>query len=191
MREILPFVIAIVLGGLYVHVRLVEIPDIQGGYIEEITLLNERYGEQSKRVEAKFNADKSELVAQVEQLKLDLKDRVSTSTLTKRKIDAATARVDRASPVAQSTAQVTSVSADDSNREPLRSNLQKGNALLDRLLNERPPFREHTRHVPGEVSWIRTSDADRKKWFDAHQVKVSRARQYIAAVERELAKLGE
>lgn len=195
MREIIPFVIAIAVGGLYIHTILVEIPDMEGGYLEEIQVLNERYSEKNERIEAKLNAEKSELIAQVEQLQLDLKESTSTSLMFKRELDAARARIGgtgvRASSSAPLTIPVPGVSVDDSKRELLRANLQKGHAWLDRLLNERPPFREHTVTLSGRSSGVRTSDADRKKWFDTHEREVSRARDYIASVERELAKLGE
>lgn len=67
-----------------------------------------------------------------------------------------------------------------------RIKLNRAYGILRDIKSENPRFKEHSR---GYSKGIRTSDADRQKWYDAHDRRVASAESQVRQLEDELARL--
>lgn len=78
----------------------------------------------------------------------------------------------------------------------LESNLRRGEDMVERIENERPPFKSrHDAPSLGRSGWgagrngITTSQADQKRWHENRQARLNAARDYVMAVQDKLAEL--
>jgi len=199
MKELIPVIGIIVLGGLFTHQSLVEVPEILAESEIALKELKEKNEQELFSQKEKFLAKEKALVDEIKSLEsklqaaskigLDFKRQLDEEReKEKQVVDAPNVSAPTYNPPPSNN--TTNQTVDNSaKRKILLENLEKGKTLLSKIRSEKPNFKEQKLSLGGKLTGIRTSNADRKKWEEEQQERINNVLNYIAAVEVELNKL--